>query len=302
MILEEVVFRIELFNLNLTPIQFVIFIFCSVMLLCMFVYSFRFLKEKWKQNQKRKKMAPTNLKEAPYFRDIPFDNIDEAFWVGNALGIVENATDFIGAMILKWIQEDKIDIIEVEGRPALDLNKVFKTNIGFETDIYVLLLGAAGPDRILQEQEIKHLFKWQSKDIVTIFHRLEEKIQRELLEKELITRTFDMYGTPQYHLTEKLKEKAIQLNGLKRFLLDFSLLNEKEVLAVHLWEDYLVYAQLLGISDKVSDTFKELYPGFNETIQNFYMKNMLVTSLKISLQVTASVFTGIHLSDTERRL
>ena len=39
---------------------------------------------------------------------------------------------------------------------------------------------------------------------------------------------------------------------------------EREYFEVHVWEDYLIYAQLLGIADKVEEQFSKLYPKFNE--------------------------------------
>ena len=65
-------------------------------------------------------------------------------------------------------------------------------------------------------------------------------------------------------LTEKgvnLKEKW---NGLKKYMEDFSLLNEKEVPAIEVWEHYLVYATAFGIADKVLKQLKTIYPNIDE--------------------------------------
>ena len=39
---------------------------------------------------------------------------------------------------------------------------------------------------------------------------------------------------------------------------------EREYFEVHMWEEYLIYAQLLGIADKVEEQFSKLYPSFNQ--------------------------------------
>ena len=39
---------------------------------------------------------------------------------------------------------------------------------------------------------------------------------------------------------------------------------EREYFEVEIWEEYLIFAQLLGIADKVEKQFKKLYPDFNE--------------------------------------
>ena len=59
------------------------------------------------------------------------------------------------------------------------------------------------------------------------------------------------------------KEGAIekeQWNGLKRFMEDFSLLNEREIPELALWEEYLVYANAFGIAEKVIKQMKAAYP------------------------------------------
>ena len=61
-------------------------------------------------------------------------------------------------------------------------------------------------------------------------------------------------------LTEKGAEEKEQWKGLKKYMLNFSLLNEKEVPDLILWEEYLVYATAFGISKKVIEQMKALYP------------------------------------------
>ena len=61
-----------------------------------------------------------------------------------------------------------------------------------------------------------------------------------------------------------LLNDAIHLKGLKKFLLDFSIMPEREYFEVHIWEEYLIFAQLLGIADKVEEQFSKLYPNFSQ--------------------------------------
>jgi uncharacterized membrane protein len=53
---------------------------------------------------------------------------------------------------------------------------------------------------------------------------------------------------------------SIQLYGLKKYLLEFSNMNTKEVMEVKLWDEYLMFAYLFGIADKVAKQLKKLYP------------------------------------------
>jgi uncharacterized membrane protein len=48
--------------------------------------------------------------------------------------------------------------------------------------------------------------------------------------------------------------------GLKRYLEDYSLLNEKPPESIILWEEYLVYATALGIADTVRKNLNRIVP------------------------------------------
>ena len=61
-------------------------------------------------------------------------------------------------------------------------------------------------------------------------------------------------------LTQAGSDEKQQWVGLVKFLKNYSLLNEKGVLDLVLWEKYLVFATALGIGDKVVEELKANYP------------------------------------------
>ena len=65
-------------------------------------------------------------------------------------------------------------------------------------------------------------------------------------------------------LTQKGINDKEKWKGLKKYMEDFSLLNEKEVPAIEVWEQYLVYATAFGIADKVLNQLKTVYPNIDE--------------------------------------
>lgn len=95
-------------------------------------------------------------------------------------------------------------------------------------------------------------------------------------------------------LTDKGIEEATKWKGLKRYMEDFSLLNEKEVPDLKLWEKYLVFATAFGIADKVIKQLKVKYPelqefdGYNYTYMHLLYHSTLNTAFLISLN------TGIN--------
>ena len=53
-----------------------------------------------------------------------------------------------------------------------------------------------------------------------------------------------------------------KLNGLKKFLKEFTLLDERGAQEVGLWKDYMVYATLFGIADQVIRDMKKINPEY----------------------------------------
>lgn len=66
------------------------------------------------------------------------------------------------------------------------------------------------------------------------------------------------------HLTQKGIDEREKWKGLKKYMEDFSLLNEKEIPALEVWEEYLVYATAFGIADKVIKQLRMVYPQIDE--------------------------------------
>lgn len=72
-------------------------------------------------------------------------------------------------------------------------------------------------------------------------------------------------------LTQKGVNDQELWKGLKRYMENFSLLNEREVPELVLWEKYLVYATAFGIADKVLSQLKVKYPQLND--EDYMMNN-----------------------------
>ncbi len=64
--------------------------------------------------------------------------------------------------------------------------------------------------------------------------------------------------------TEQGAEEKGKWKGLKKFMEDFSLIDEREIPELVLWEKYLVYATAFGIADKVMKQLKTRFPELND--------------------------------------
>lgn len=229
------------------------------------------------------KILPSDNK-INYFREIPCNkNLERAYWIAYNYNVVSINTlreGIIGAILLKWIKDGLITVSKTkeglfsfkDNNYAIDLRNINYTSNEIENELLGILKDASGNNEILEAREFE---KWCNKNYRTIenwFLSLNWREQTELENQNLIINTqkqiTGLFGQKRMvnvkKVDLKLREEAIQLKGLKKFLLDFSIMPEREYFEVHMWEEYLIYAQLLGIADKVEKQFSKLYPNFNQ--------------------------------------
>lgn len=212
-------------------------------------------------------------KDVAYYRDIPCNgDIFRAYYIAYQYNIMKNKTDILGAIILKWL---KAGIIRTEQR---DGGKIFQkentviilgdnSNRQFEnpneTELFHMM-HVASKDGILENKEFEKWCKKSYEKILGWFDDILEGQRNKLIADGLITLEKGGVWGKKYTATQELKEEALKIAGLKRFLLEYTLIQERYAIEVELFEDYLIYAQLLGIAKQVSKQFKELYPDMIE--------------------------------------
>lgn len=216
-------------------------------------------------------------RDIAYYRDIPCKkDIFRAYYIGYQYGLLKNKTDILGAIILKWLKDGLIKIEQKE------------TGTIFKKENTVVALKETKPEQIIDEME-KQLFKmlyeaskdgylenkefekWCSKSyskILSWFDTIIEREKQKLVDEGLITIeekvNFKIFKSKIYTATPELKQEAIELAGLKRYLNEYTLIKDRQAIEVQLFEEYLIYAQIMGIAKKVAKEFKDLYPEIIE--------------------------------------
>ena len=236
------------------------------------VYIRKIHSTKLKINKEDKKFN----KDVPYYRDIPCNNnLFRAYFIAYEYGIISKKTDILGAIILKWLKDGLIRIEQKE--KGLIFKREDTVIILNETDISKIvdkfenklfnMLYTASIDGILENKEFE---KWCNKSYSKVISWFDDIIKDQQLqlcveglidveEKKGWIFTKKIY-TPTYSLSEEAKE----IYGLKRFLLDYTLIPDRTAIEVKLLENYLVFAQMLGIAKEVAKEFKDLYPELIE--------------------------------------
>ena len=232
------------------------------------------------------------MKNIPNFRDIPCNkDIFRAYFLAYNYGLMKKQTDLLGAVLLKWIKEDRVSINKEEKNGIISKQKssiIFKDKNEFdeklESDLYNMLYEAS-KDGILESKEFE---KWSKKHYSKILNWFGKVLDKEaaklILENNLVKNEkkilFIKYE--EYTLNDSLKEEAKQLQGLKKFLMEFTNIKEREAIEVKLYDEYLMFASIFGIANKVAKQFKELYPDYIENYNFDYDDIIFINTFSTS--------------------
>ena len=220
-----------------------------------------------------------------WYRDIPVEgNLNAAYYVLEAgkrfvgQGSPEN---LIGAYFLRWILNGDVQV-EPDPNSSKRVNLKFINKEGYtgevEDSLFRMALTASGANEVLEKNEFENWSKKNYQKVTNWPSRAKSAGKSWFSGKGWLK--------PGDKTTEEGAREASHVIEFKNFLNDFTLSKERGAVEVGLWKDYLVFAQLFGIAEKVAKQFKKLYPAeFQELSRNtgadlmntIYMSNYLST-------------------------
>ena len=203
----------------------------------------------------RKVAGISKLKNVNWFRDIPLEgDLNAANLVLDDLGESGKKNNLPLAEILRLVHGGYLKASrEMEGPVKLSFtDKDPGTLDQSAREFHTLLKMAAGDDNILEDQEFsrwakahdKAVYQWTQGSRYRSVDFLKDKTWRK-----------DGKYTPEG------QSEVRHLVGLRKFLDDFTLVRERETVDAVLWKEYLVYAALFGLADKVAQQLKDIDPA-----------------------------------------
>ena len=220
--------------------------------------------------------------EAEYFREAPIaGNLEATFALAEAFGQTEDDGNLIGAAFLKLINagclepmtEKTIGIFGKE-KENISLRLIHPPDFtGVTTNmLYELLILASSTDQILQERELEKYCERNHRAMMRIIKAAKEDGTNTLVQ---INCYDDSKEAKPLGLSERGKNLILNIMGFKKYLLDFSLIGERSISESIIWQDYLTFATLLGIADRVIEQFEKVYPNATEYSQNAHYYYLL---------------------------
>ena len=127
----------------------------------------------------------------------------------------------------------------------------------------------ASGDGVLEAKELEKWAKNNYSKYLNLFDKIKYNKIKELKEQGHIYKRNNRKECKYKNVMDDvLYEDSKKLYGLKLFLEEFSKIDTKEAIEVKLWDEYLMFAYLFGIADKVAKQFKNLYPEYIENLDN----------------------------------
>lgn len=234
-----------------------------------------------------------SYKDAMMFREIPCNK--DIYYANTLININHfggyETTNIFGAIILKWVKNDKIkfrkekkgllkkevSIIDLTMNPTFDNEN--------EKKLFNMMYEASN-DGYLESNELEKWARRNYSKFLDIFNKISNDYLNKLKsEGHIYKRTNKEECKYKNVMDDTIYEETKKLYGLKKFLIEFSQMNTKEVLEVKLWDEYLMFAYLFGIASKVAKQLKNMYPEVIEQMGNgldydilIFINNMSITS------------------------
>ena len=191
----------------------------------------------------------------------------------------------IGAFFLRWILDGKVKVLP-EANSTKRVNLDFSQQPDIQDDVELALFNmareAAGSNKLLEAGEFEKWSERNFKRVTAWPTRAQARGRGYLQDKHYFVHglTTNADGAREVsHVVE-----------FKNFLNDFTLSKERGAVEVGLWKDYLVFAQLYGIADKVASQFQKLFPKeFQEMAQTVGVDpNVMMRTIRLNNNMSAS--------------
>lgn len=188
------------------------------------------------------------FRNVDWYRDIPLGgDLSLANHLMNEVNQQHDYDKLLSASVLKLVQLGALGIDRQRPKPAFVINE-WKTdaqvaNRKLLESIYTLFKHAAGDNQVLDP------------------HELTNYMESEKHWSEVYSFVNLLHETHLDSLSDN-KTEVNHLLGLKKFLKDFTLIDEREVQEVTLWKDYMVWATLFGIASTVVKQMEKINPEY----------------------------------------
>lgn len=208
-----------------------------------------------------------------YYRDYPYEgDYLDAYYVVHTMGLA-NFNTLLTSMLLKWIKEGMVRTSEeTSGMLRRKRQHIYflKDDVEKKTEegkMYNALKILCGDENYVTDRQVANWAERSHKALTDWENRIKSRSINKLSKAgymKVVKKGFFIFKANKYELTEKGKELEERVYKYVNYLHDFSLLSEQDAINVHLWDEIMIWAAYLDLTDVVSEQFKKVYPRYEE--------------------------------------
>lgn len=231
-----------------------------------------------RRRRKKKELFGGSEKDVNWFRDLPVDgDLRRANGILNAMGHSTDYKKLIAAYITRLFYRKAFDVVRDErGKPVMrvlplgvDSTEETSVDTNLEFDLYSFFKEAAGKNGLVENKELKN---WAEQHGAKVYHWYKK-----------LDSALSVWNVKQ--------DEVHQVFGLKKFLKDFTLIEDRGVVQVRLWNNYLIFASLFGIAEQVRKDFKQVCPEYFQLSEVAQMMDRMDSStFNTIVNVSAAYF------------
>ena len=215
-------------------------------------------------------VKPKNLKmeNVNYCENVPCNgDIYKLAFISGYYKISKNRSDIIGAILLKWLYEGKVYIGRDHDRPYIKLvdNQYFDRQLDY--DLYQMLQASSNYNQIDNTRFIRYASQHYLRIITWFNMGFNESINDEFSRGNI--KRIKKVKKTEIVLTKTIYDYAVQIMGVKKYLLNFNQVPRQTELTQEGYKYLLIMAELLGIGTQVAKEILRKNPD------NYMAKSLL---------------------------
>ena len=188
--------------------------------------------------------------DAAYYDSVPLNgDLYKMGFIAGYFQIIKSRSDLIGAILFKWLCEGNIDLGKKHGKYYIHIKEMRQFTRNLDSELYKIWVDASTTSTMDGTKLVRYASSHYLK-IMTWFNMgFSEAISDELARNH-ITKTKRLNKDITV-LGDAIINYGNEIQGLKKYLLNFNQVPRKTELNEDLYQNLLVCAVLLGIGDQV---------------------------------------------------
>ncbi len=267
--------------LNFVKDEIIFFILASILIIIISIIIHHVLvlhkkNDDYRQFKMRKNVELPSISNVPYYDQIP-ENKDlfKIYFVANYFNLIKNKDDLVHAIVLKWLYEGKVKLMADDDNYTI---KLIATNFNnqIELELYEILSQAANKN-IIDKPKMNRYLKDHYSEILIWYDRVFAITRDAYIAEGIISKRGKCYI-----LNNKFLNIGQNIQGLKKYLLNFNQVPRRSALTEEVYLYLLVCTELLGIASSVSSEILRKNPD-----------NVMAKQLK-NYERAKVIFKGIY--------